>query len=125
MNTGVPGVADADDDAVLDADVGFHDAELRIEDERVGDDEVERLGVGGGAGLAHAVADDFASAEFDLVAVAAALGDQVTLDLHEELRIRKTDTVADGGTEHFRVLAAGEFQGHGKGFVTQRSRRLH
>src|SRR5580704_1690079 len=81
LDARVAGVANADDAAVLDADVGLDNAEDGIEDERVGDDEVERLSVGGDGRLAHAVADDLAAAEFDFIAVTAALGDEIALDL--------------------------------------------
>jgi hypothetical protein len=94
LDARVAGVADADDAAVLDAEVGFDDAELRIEDQGVGDDEVEAVGVEGGGRLAHAVADDLAAAELDLVAVAAALGDEVALDLDEQLGVGEADAVA-------------------------------
>ena len=67
--SGLPGVPDADDVPVLDADVGLDDPEPRIKDQRVGNDQIKALGVEGGRGLAHAVADDFAAAKLDLVAV--------------------------------------------------------
>jgi len=111
LDAGVARMAEADDAAALDAEVGFDDAEERIEDERVGDDEVERLGVEGGGGLAHAVADDLAAAELDLVAVAAALGDEIAFDLHEEVGVGEAHLVARGGAEHLGVLAAGEIHG--------------
>ena len=107
LDAGIAGVADADDAAAFDADVGFDDAEDGVEDEGVGDDEVEALGIEGQRGLAHAVADDFAAAEFDFVAVAAHLGDEIALDLDEEIGVGEADLVADGGAEHFGVLAAG------------------
>ena len=113
LDTGVARVADADDAAVLDADVGLDDAEERIEDEGVGDDEVERLGVGRGGRLAHAVADDLAAAELHLVAVAGGLGDEVALDLDEELGVGEADAVAGSGAEHLGVLAAGKMERHG------------
>ena len=46
----VAGPSDADDPAVLDADVGLDDAEDRVDDERAGDDRVE-LRVGPGRSL--------------------------------------------------------------------------
>ena len=105
-------MADADDHAVLDAEVGFDDAKQRIEDQRVGDDEVEALRIERRRGLPHAVADDLAAAEFDLVAVAATFSDQVALDLHEQFGVGEPNPVADGGAEHFGVLAAGKFEAH-------------
>ena len=57
-------------------------------------DEVDRFVVAALA-LAHAVADDLAAAELDLVAVAAALRDQVALDLDEEIRVGEPDAIAN------------------------------
>ena len=115
LDAGVAGVADADDETVFDADIGFDDAEERIEDEGVGDDEVEAVFVEGGGRLAHAVADDLAAAEFDFVAVAAALGDEVAFDLDEEIGVGEPHAVTDGGAEHLGVLAAAQFKRHGRG----------
>ena len=99
-------VADADDAAVLDADVGLDHARHRIEDERVGDDEVERLRRQRERRLAHAVADHLAAAEFHLVAVAAVLRDQVALHLDPEIGVGQAHLVAHGRAEHFRIRAA-------------------
>ena len=102
----ISGVADADDAPVLDADVGLDDALHGIEDQRVGDDEIERFGVERGGRLPHAVADHFAAAEFHFVAVAAVFGDEIALDLDEEFGIGEADLVAHGRAEHFGVLSA-------------------
>ena len=58
---------------------------------------VERLGVGGLRILPHSIADDFTAAELNLVAIAAALGDEVALHLHEEVRVAEAHLVAGGG----------------------------
>jgi riboflavin biosynthesis pyrimidine reductase len=83
LNARIPRMADADDQAMLDADIGFDDAQDRIQDRGVGDDEIERVFVEGGRRLSHPVADDLAAAEFHLVAVPATLGNQVALHLDE------------------------------------------
>ena len=106
LDAGVAGVADADDAAVLHADIGFDDAEERVEDERVGDDEIERFGVGCGRRLAHAVANDLAAAKLDLVAVAAALGDEVAFYFDKEIGVGEPHLIASGGAEHLGILAA-------------------
>ena len=55
----------------LNADVGFDDAPV-IEDQRVGDDGVDRaFGARSACDLAHAVADDLAAAELHLLAIDA------------------------------------------------------
>ena len=45
---GVARPPDADDPAVLDADVGLDDADRRVDDDRAGDDDVELRGPGRG-----------------------------------------------------------------------------
>ena len=65
---GIARLADAGDQTVLDTDVGFVDASV-IQDERVGDDAIERVLRADASGLAHAFADDFAAAEFAFVAI--------------------------------------------------------
>ena len=62
--------------------------------------------------LPHAVADHFAAAKFHLVAIAAALRDEIALDLDEKLRVREPHLVAHGRAEHLGVLAAGESERH-------------
>ena len=54
----------------LDADVGFDDAPV-IDDQRIGDDQIERRPLASRWRLAHAVADHLAAAELHLVAVGA------------------------------------------------------
>ena len=67
-DVGIAGLADAGDAAALDADVGLADAGP-VDDQRVGDDAVERAVVGDAGGLSHAVAQHLAAAELALVAV--------------------------------------------------------
>jgi hypothetical protein len=62
--------------------------------------------------LAHAVADDFPAAKFHLIAVAARLGDQIALDLDEELGIGEAHPIPHGGPEHVGILAAAEVERH-------------
>ncbi len=112
LNPRIARVADPDDAPAFDADVRFHDPDLRIEDERVGDDEIEGLRIGGGRRLAHPVADDLAPPELDLVSVAAGLRDVVLLDFDKEIRIRQAHPVADGRAEHFGILFSVEGQWH-------------
>ena len=89
---GVAGLADADDAAVADADVGLDDAPV-VEDHRAGDHQVGRaLGAGRGR-LAHRLADDLAAAEHHLVAAGAA----VLGDLDQQVGVGQPDAVAGGG----------------------------
>ena len=52
--------------------------------------------------LAHAVADDFAAAEFHLFAVDRV----IVLDLDQQLGVGQPDAIARGGTVHLGVGAA-------------------
>jgi hypothetical protein len=121
LDAGISRVADGGDAPAFDADVGFDDALHGVEDERVCDDEIERLGVRRRGRLAHAVANHFAAAEFHLVADRAGLGDKVALDFDEQLRVREAHAVAHGGPEHLGVLAAAESERHGYAWVSSSS----
>src|SRR4029077_9689217 len=91
-----------------DADVRLHDAPV-IEDERVGDHQVEHLRPGGGAGrLAHAIADDLAPAELPLVTV----GGEVALHLDEQIGVGQAHPVADGGPVEIGVLPPRQPEAH-------------
>src|SRR5690606_20237991 len=81
LNVGISGFADALDAAVLDADVGLHHAPV-IQDERVGDDQIERLGIARLA-LPHAVTNHLAAAELHFFAVDG----EVPLHAQEELGV--------------------------------------
>ena len=73
LHVRVAGLADAADASGADADVGFDDAPM-VEDQGIGDDGVRRaLGIADLA-LAHAVADDFAPAKFDFLAIERMVG---------------------------------------------------
>ena len=68
LDVGIAGLADGGDAAVLEADIGFDDAPM-VEDQRIGDDGVDRALPVGDLALAHAVADHLAAAELHLLAV--------------------------------------------------------
>src|SRR6185437_8615315 len=60
LDVGIAGLADADDAAVLQADVGLHDPPM-VEDQRVGDHRVDRALRPRALALAHAVTDHLAA----------------------------------------------------------------
>src|SRR6185295_5564892 len=82
LDVGVAGLADADDAAVLQTDIGLHDAPV-IDDQRIGDHGVDRALRPRALALAHAVADHLAAAELHFFAV----GRVVALDLDEEVGV--------------------------------------
>ena len=74
---------------MLHADIRLVDAGP-VDDERVGDHEIERAIVGDARGLAHAVAQHLAAAELALVAVDRV----VALDLGDEIRVGEANAIA-------------------------------
>ena len=108
LDVGIAGLADADDLAVLDADVGLDDAPV-VDDQRIGDDRVDGAFAARELRLAHAVADDLAAAELHLLAI----GGEVLLHLDDEVGIGEADLVAGGRAEHIGIGVAGNPVGHG------------
>jgi hypothetical protein len=93
-------VADNRDAAVLYADIGFHDAPM-IDDQGIRDDEIDcrcarRLA------LPHAVADHFAAAETDFIAIRR----EIALDFDDEFGVGETQAITGGRTIQFRVRPA-------------------
>ena len=108
-DVGVAGMADADDVAALNADVGLVDTRV-VEHECVGDYQVQiAVGAGGGDGLAHAVAQRLAAAKLGLLAI----GGQVALHLDDQVGIGQTNLVSDGGSVHGGVFIAVDRKCHG------------
>ena len=101
LNVRIAGLADGKNVAVLDADVGLHDAPV-VEDQRVGDDSVDRALLVGDLALPHAVADDLAAAEFHFLAV----GGEILLDLDDDIGIGEPHAIARGRAEHVGIDGA-------------------
>ncbi len=76
-----------------------------VDDQRIGDDGVDRALGARHLALAHAVADDLAAAEFHLLAVDG----EILLDLDEEFGVGEPHLVADGRAEHLRHRRRGKF----------------
>ncbi len=90
----VAGLADGRDPPATHADIRLDDAQERIHDHHVGDDQVQRpLRVGDAGRLCHAVADGLAAPEDGLIPIAG----QVALDLAHQLRVREPETVTRRG----------------------------
>jgi hypothetical protein len=86
LDVRIAGLADAGDAAALDGDVGLDDSPV-VDDQRVGD---HRVGDFGSRLLAlpHAVADDLAAAELDLLAVDGE--DRASTSIHSSVSARRT-----------------------------------
>src|SRR5262249_49066904 len=98
------------DPPVAEADVRLHDAPV-VDDDRVGDDDVQRAArARGPRRLAHAVSDHLAAAELGLLARHR----QVALDPAEQLCIRKADPTADRRPIQLGVLTPAHPQRHAR-----------
>ena len=99
-----------DDPAILDADVALDDAPV-VDNQRVGDHEVERAalpGTQGAAALPHPIADDLAAAKGDFVAVVGV----VVLHLDDQVGVGQADAVAGGRAVEIGVGGAWNAQCH-------------
>ena len=88
----VAGLAEADDAAVLDAEIAFDDADDRIDHQDVAEEKIERaLRAGHAGGKPDAVAQRLAAAVQAFVAVDGV----ILLDDGDQRRVGQTDAVAD------------------------------
>ena len=98
----IAGLSDRANAAILDAHVGLHHAQDRVNDRHIGDDEIGGAVRAGHLVIhAHAFAHALAAAEDDFVAVPAT---QVPLDLHKQSGIAQPDAIAGRRTEETHVL---------------------
>ncbi len=103
LDVRIAGLADGGDAAVGHGDVGFDDAPM-VDDQRVGDDGVDRALRLRRLRLAHAVADDLAAAELHFLPVAS----EIFLHLNDQVGVRQTHAVPGGGAEHVGIGGAGD-----------------
>jgi hypothetical protein len=103
----VPGLAQRHDPAVPDPHVRLHDAPV-VEDQRIGDDGIDRALLVGDLALAHAVADHLAAAEFHLLAV----GGEIFFHLDDEIGVGEADAVTFARPEHIRIDGAAYSRWH-------------
>ena len=94
-------LADAHDDALLDANVGLVDARV-VHDERVGDDHVQTLSIRTASRLSHALAQRLSAAKLALVAIHR----HIPLDLNPEIRAPETDPITYRRSEHSSIRSA-------------------
>mmetsp|Transcript_11609 Transcript_11609/g.54024 ORF Transcript_11609/g.54024 Transcript_11609/m.54024 type:complete len:397 (-) Transcript_11609:22-1212(-) len=115
-DVGVTSLAYARDHTVLDPHVRLVYASV-VDDERVGDDGVERDGCVDAALLTHTLPQSLTASELALVAVHA----QVLLHRDPQVGIAKTNLVPNGRAVHGGVLGAGD--GEGRSLRQRCSRR--
>jgi hypothetical protein len=104
----VTGLANAHDAPALNADVGLENAGV-IHHQRVGNDQIQRVGLGNTGGLAHAVAQHLAAAELAFLAVHAV----VAFHGYQQVGIAEAHPVAGGGAVHVGIRATRDGEGHG------------
>src|SRR5207253_1732316 len=107
-HVGIAGLPDPGDAPVLDPDVRLDDAGP-VDDERVGDDAVERLRLARARLLSHAVAQHLAPAELALVAVHGV----VALHLRDQVRVAEPDPVTPRRAEQVGVVPPLDGPAHG------------
>ena len=107
LNVGIAGLADRCDAAAGEPDVGLDDSPM-VEDQRVGDDGVDRALLVGDLALPHAVTDHLAAAELHLFAI----GTKVLFHFDDDVGIGKPHAVARGGSKHLGIGGALHLGGH-------------
>jgi hypothetical protein len=105
----VSGLADTNNATVLQAHIRLHDPPP-IDDQRVGNDRINRTFGPAALGLAHAIADHLAAAKLHLLAV----GREVLLDLDDQIGVGKPHTIPGGWPEHAGIGVARDTIGHGR-----------
>ena len=106
-HVGVTGLADACDPPVLDPDVGLVDAR-EIDDQRVGDQQVQGVVLRDTRGLAHAVPQHLAASELAFVSVDRV----VVFDLEHQAGVTQPQPVAGGRSVDFGIGGSLDFVGH-------------
>ena len=104
-HAGVARLAHGGDAALAHPDVGLDDAQDGVQDDCVGDYQIQgAAGVGDLRRLPHTVAGRLAAAENQLIAG----GKQILLNLADQGCIGQAETVSGGGAVEFRVLTAAD-----------------
>src|SRR5262249_4002439 len=110
LDIGVAGLADAANAAVANADIGFDDAPV-IEDDGVRNNGIDCSFGARALPLPHAVADDLAAAELDLLPVDRA----VVFDLDDQLGVGEPDAIPFRRAKHRGIGAAADSARHVRG----------
>ena len=103
LRIGITGLADRSNAPITQTDIGFIDA-CMIDDQRIGDDGIDRAFSARVLALAHAIADDFATAKFHFFAVNC----EIALNYDEQFRVSKANFIANGRAKHSGIGSAGE-----------------
>ena len=107
LGVGIASLADGGDPAVAQADVGFVDAAV-VDDQRIGDDGVDRTLGASCLRLAHAIADHLAATELHLLAIDG----EIALYLDEQFGVGEANLVARRRAIHVSIGGTGDAGGH-------------
>ena len=103
LNIRIAGLANGDNMAVLQANIGLHNAPV-VNDRGIGDDSIDSTIGPRHLRLAHAITDDLAAAEFHLFAIEG----EILFNFDEQLGVREANTIAQCGAKHIGISGAGE-----------------
>jgi hypothetical protein len=119
----VAGLADLMNATIAQTHIRFVDAAV-INDQSVGHNSIHSACSTGDLGLAHAITNDFTTAEFYLLAIGhaiAAIGafcGQIAFDLNNKIRVSKAYFVTHSWPKHGSVIGAINRCGHYKSPIT-------
>jgi hypothetical protein len=107
LNIRISCLADCRNMAISNADICFYDSPV-VENQRVGNDGINRSFGSGTLRLAHAVAHNLATSELHLLSIDS----EVLFHLDNEVGIGETHVVANSRTKHLRIGGAMHCVGH-------------
>src|SRR5260370_4901787 len=107
LHIGIASFAQGGNTSVPNCNIGFHNSPV-IENQRVGDDRINRALSAGTLRLTHAVADDFPASELHLLAIDR----EVLLHLDDEVGIREAHFVPGRWANHLCIGATPHAVGH-------------
>src|SRR5262245_5723936 len=107
LHIGIASLAYCSNTPILNGNIGLRNSPM-VENQRVGDDGIDRALTAGTLRLTHAVADDFPASKLHLFAISR----EVVLHLDGQVGIGEAYLVPDGRTKHLRIGGTAHSVGH-------------
>src|SRR5262245_17885793 len=107
LHIGIASLAYCSNTPILNGNIGLRNSPV-VENQRVGDDGIDRAPAAGTLRLPHAVADDFPASKLHLLAISR----EVVLHLDDEVRIGEAHLVPDRRAKHLRIGSTAHSAGH-------------
>src|SRR5579863_2976263 len=107
LNIRISRLADCHNMAIFNADISFYDSPV-VENQRVGNDGINRSFCSGTLRLAHAVAHNLPASELHLLSIDC----EVLFHLDNQVCISETHLVANSRPKHLRIRGAVHRVGH-------------